>query len=155
MKMNGARLPCARIVVKSSNPLMPGICRSAITHDVPFKRPDCKKCSADEYAWTVYPCDLRNLLVAARTDASSSTTEIIESSDKTGLPDAGAGASSGALDSFYETGNSNPSDDPSSLQTLDQEFNADLSQIPEPSSVLIFVAVALPALMCRQRSTTE
>jgi hypothetical protein len=71
---------------------MPGICRSAITHDVSFKRPDCKKCSADEYAWTAYPCDLRNLLVAARTDASSSTTEIIETVDKTDLPGAGVGA---------------------------------------------------------------
>jgi hypothetical protein len=29
---------------------MPGICRSAITHEVSFKRPDWKKCSADEYA---------------------------------------------------------------------------------------------------------
>jgi hypothetical protein len=36
----------------------------------------------------VYPCDLKNLLVAARTDASSSTTEITETVDKTGLPDA-------------------------------------------------------------------
>ena len=70
---------------------MPGICKSATTHDVSLKRPDRKKCSADEYAWTVYPCDLRNLLVAARTDASSSTTEITETVDKTGLPDAGAG----------------------------------------------------------------
>ena len=67
---------------------MPGICRSAITHDVPFNPPDCKKCSADEYAWTVYPCDLRNLLVAARTDASSSTMEITETVDKTSLPHA-------------------------------------------------------------------
>ena len=64
---------------------MPGICTSAITHDVPFKRPDRKKSSADENAWTEYPCDLRNLLVAARTDASSSTTEITETVDKTGL----------------------------------------------------------------------
>jgi hypothetical protein len=32
------------------------------------------------------------LLVAARTDASSSTTEITETVDKTGLPDAGASA---------------------------------------------------------------
>jgi hypothetical protein len=55
-----------------------------------FKRPDCKKCSADEYTSTVYPCDLSNLLVAARTDASSSTTEITGSSDKTGLADAGS-----------------------------------------------------------------
>ena len=48
MNMNGTRLPSARIIVKSSNPLMPGICRSAMTHDVSFKGPDRKKCSADE-----------------------------------------------------------------------------------------------------------
>ena len=35
---------------------MPGICTSAMTHDVPSKRPDRKKSSADENAWTVYPC---------------------------------------------------------------------------------------------------
>ena len=82
MNMNGARWPCARIVVKSSRPFMPGICRSAMTHDVSFKRPDRRKCSADGYASTIYPCDFRNLLVAARTDASSSTTEITETVDK-------------------------------------------------------------------------
>ena len=32
---------------------MPGIWTSAITHDVSFKRPDRKKSSAEEYAWTV------------------------------------------------------------------------------------------------------
>jgi hypothetical protein len=35
--------------------------------------------------WTRYPCELRRLLVAALTDASSSMTEITESVDKTGL----------------------------------------------------------------------
>jgi hypothetical protein len=40
----------------------------------------------------VYPCDLRNLLVAARIDESSSTMEITETADKTGLSDAGASA---------------------------------------------------------------
>jgi hypothetical protein len=94
MKMNGARLPSARIIVKRSNPLIPGICRSAITQEVSSKRPECRNCSADEYVSTVYPCDLRNLLVAARTDESSSTTEITESSDKPHLPDAGASPSS-------------------------------------------------------------
>ena len=39
----------------------------------------------------MYPCDLRNLLVAARTDASSSTTETADTVDKTDLPDAKAG----------------------------------------------------------------
>jgi len=51
---------------------------------------DCKKSSADANVWTKYPCELRRLSVAARTDASSSMTEITESVDKTGLPDAGA-----------------------------------------------------------------
>src|SRR5882757_6269785 len=38
----------------------------------------------------MYPCELRRLSVAVRTDASSSMTEITESIDKTGLPEAGA-----------------------------------------------------------------
>jgi hypothetical protein len=37
---------------------------------------------------TRYPCELRRLLVAARTDASSSITEITKSVDKTGLSEA-------------------------------------------------------------------
>jgi hypothetical protein len=36
----------------------------------------------------VYPCDLKRLLVAARTDASSSMTEMTESVDKAVLSDA-------------------------------------------------------------------
>src|ERR1700692_2926338 len=72
-----------------SKPLMAGICTSAITHDVSFKRVDCKNSSADANVWTMYPCDVRRLFVAARTDASSSMTEITESVDKTVLPDAG------------------------------------------------------------------
>src|SRR5258708_11627994 len=38
---------------------------------------------ADTNVWTIYPCELRGLSVAARTDASSSITEITESIDKT------------------------------------------------------------------------
>jgi hypothetical protein len=68
---------------------MTGICTSAITHDVSFKWVDCKNSSADANVWTTYPCDLRRLFVAARTDGSSSMTEITESVDKTVLPDAG------------------------------------------------------------------
>jgi hypothetical protein len=68
---------------------MAGICTSAITHDVSFKWVDRKKSSADANVWTVYPCDLRRLFVAVRTDASSSMTEITESVDKTILPDPG------------------------------------------------------------------
>jgi hypothetical protein len=37
----------------------------------------------------MYPCDLKRLFVAARTDASSSMTEIVECVDKAVLPDAG------------------------------------------------------------------
>jgi hypothetical protein len=68
---------------------MAGICTSAITHDVSFKWVDCRNSSADANVWTMYPCELRRLFVAARTDASSSMTEITESVDKTVLPDAG------------------------------------------------------------------
>src|ERR1035438_2163091 len=69
--------------VRSSKPLMPGICTSATTHDEWFKWVDCRKSSADANVWTKYPCELRRLSVAARTDASSSMTEITESIDKT------------------------------------------------------------------------
>src|SRR5258708_37427156 len=54
-----------------------------------FKWVDCKNSSADANVWTTYPCERRRLLAAARTDASSSMTEITESVDKTVLPDAG------------------------------------------------------------------
>src|ERR1700694_5796206 len=71
------------MAVSSSGPLITDICTSAITHDVSFKRADRKNSSADANVWTaVYPCDLRRLLVAARTDASSSMTDITESVDK-------------------------------------------------------------------------
>src|ERR1700732_1489524 len=77
------------MAVSSSRPLITGICTSAITHEVSFKWADRRNSSAEANVWTVYPCDLRRLLVAARTDASSSMTEITGSDDKTGLPDAG------------------------------------------------------------------
>jgi hypothetical protein len=77
------------MTVMSSGPLITGICTSVITHDVSFKWADCKNSSADANVWTVYPCDLRRLFVAARTDASSSMTDITESVDKAGLSDAG------------------------------------------------------------------
>src|SRR5258708_24003653 len=70
-------------------PLITDICTSAITHEVSFNWADRRNSSADANVWTVYPCDLRRLLVAARTDASSSMMEIAESVDKAGLPDAG------------------------------------------------------------------
>jgi hypothetical protein len=59
-----------------------------MTHDESCRRVDCKNSSADANVWTRYPCELRRLLVAARTDASSSITAITESVDKTGLPEA-------------------------------------------------------------------
>src|ERR1700720_3203164 len=61
-----------------------------MTHDDSCRRVDCKNSSADANVWTRYPCELRRLLVAARTDASSSMTEITESADKTGLPEVRA-----------------------------------------------------------------
>ena len=78
-----------RICVSRSRPLITGICTSAITHDVSFRWADRKNSCADANVWTGYPCDLRKLFVAVRTDASSSMTEITGSVDKTVLPDAG------------------------------------------------------------------
>src|SRR6266576_5083028 len=90
IKINGTSLPRVRTCVSKSKPLIPDICTSATTHEESPGWADCKKSSADANVWTMYPCELRRLLVAARTDASSSMTEITESVDKTGLPDAGA-----------------------------------------------------------------
>ena len=89
MKMNGARWPWVRMSVSRSRPLRTGICTSAITQEVPFTWADRRNSSADANVCTVYPCDLRRLLVAARTDASSSMTDMTESVDKAGLSDAG------------------------------------------------------------------
>jgi hypothetical protein len=76
------------MTVMSSGPLITGIWTSVITHKVSFKWADCRNSSADANIRTVYPCDLRRLFVAARTDASSSMTDIIESVDKAGLSNA-------------------------------------------------------------------
>src|SRR5258707_6207149 len=81
MKMNGTRCPWASKRACSSTPLMAGIWTSVITHNVSLKWADCKNSSADANVWTVYPCDLRRLSVAARTDASSSMIEITGSLD--------------------------------------------------------------------------
>jgi hypothetical protein len=89
IKITGAAFPWARIWVSRSKPLMAGIWTSAMTHDESFRRADCKNSAADANVWTRYPCELRRLLVAARTDASSSITEITESVDKIRLPEAG------------------------------------------------------------------
>src|SRR5258705_13580979 len=78
--------------VSRSRPLRTGIWTSAMTQAVPFTWADRRKSSADANVCTVYPCDLRRLLVAARTDASSSMTEIIEIVDKEVLPEAGQSA---------------------------------------------------------------
>src|ERR1700722_8071426 len=75
----------ARIRVRSSRPLIPGICTSATTHRDWLRWFDCRNSSADTKVWTRYPCELRRLSVAARTDASSSTIEITEGIDKAGL----------------------------------------------------------------------
>ena len=86
IKINGAAYPWARIWIRRSKPLIADICTSAMTHDESSRRADCKNSSADANVSTGYPCELRRLLVAARTDASSSMTEITESVDKTGFP---------------------------------------------------------------------
>src|SRR5882757_860066 len=84
IKINGRVYPFERRWVRRSRPLMAGICTSAMTHDESSRRADCKNSSAEANAWTKYPCELRRLLAAARTDASSSITEITESVDTTG-----------------------------------------------------------------------
>src|SRR6267142_6861145 len=76
--------------IRRSKPLIAGIWTSAMTQDESFRQLDCKNSSADANVWTWYPCELRRLSVAVRTDASSSTTEITESMDKAGLPETGA-----------------------------------------------------------------
>src|SRR5882672_1895896 len=76
--------------VRRSKPLIAGIWTSAMTQDESFRQLDCKNSSADANVWTLYPCELRRLSAAVRTDASSSTTEINESMDKAKLPKAGS-----------------------------------------------------------------
>src|ERR1700739_1866506 len=90
MKTNGASFPSVRICVSRSNPLITGICTSATTHEESPRRADFRKSTADANVCTLYPCELRRLSVAAGTDASSSITEITESVDKAGLPEASA-----------------------------------------------------------------
>lgn len=90
MKINGASLPRARIFARRSKPFISGIRTSAMTHDTSSRRPDCKNSTADANVCTRYPCELRRLLVAPRTDASSSMTEITEGAAKTDLPEVGA-----------------------------------------------------------------
>jgi hypothetical protein len=87
MKMNGTSLSRLRTCVKRSKPPITGICTSAMTQDVSSRWAACRKSWADAKVRTLYPCELRRLSVAARTDASSSMTEITERVDKTGLPE--------------------------------------------------------------------
>jgi hypothetical protein len=82
IKINGTSLPRMRICVRRSKPLMTGICTSAMTHDESSRWADCKKSTADANVRTRYPWELRRLLVAPRTDTSSSIIEITESVDK-------------------------------------------------------------------------
>src|SRR5215831_5832874 len=60
----------------SSNPVIPGICTSAIRQEVWGTWRELKNSSADRKAWAVYPSDLMSPLIASRIDSSSSTTEI-------------------------------------------------------------------------------
>jgi hypothetical protein len=72
-------VPRVLVRMRRSNPLIPGICTSATTHEESCKRGDCRNSSADANVRTKYPCELRRLSIAARTDASSSIIEITES----------------------------------------------------------------------------
>jgi hypothetical protein len=66
---------------------MADICTSAITQDVVVSAADWRKSRAEPKIQTVYPRDVRRLLVARRTDASSSMTEMTGGTDKMIAPD--------------------------------------------------------------------
>jgi hypothetical protein len=56
---------------------------------VPFSRPELRISSAEENTSAVNPADLKSPLSASRTEASSSTMEILESFGTTASRDAG------------------------------------------------------------------
>src|SRR5580700_10853573 len=76
MKMIGMPQPTLARWLCSSNPFMPGICTSAMRHEVSCKWPDLRKVSADSKAAARKPKDSMSSVVVLRTDSSSSTTEI-------------------------------------------------------------------------------
>src|SRR5271154_4511176 len=76
INMKGTLFPCLRRALCSSTPLISGIRTSVITHDDSFNWGDRKNSAADGKVWTAYPRALKRLSIAARMDASSSTTEI-------------------------------------------------------------------------------
>jgi hypothetical protein len=61
---------------------MPGICTSAIRQEASRAFEELRKSPAEANVVTEYPSDLTNLLVATRTEGSSSTIEMTGTWDK-------------------------------------------------------------------------
>src|SRR6202022_3456522 len=73
--MVGMVLPEATRWRYSSSPVIPGICTSAIRHEVRGTLREFKNSSADAKASAVYPNDFMSPLIASRIASSSSRTE--------------------------------------------------------------------------------
>ena len=84
MKTNGTVHPRPRRHACNSIPSMTGIRTSVITQAMSHTSADCNRSPADANVQTEYPRDLKRLSVAARMDASSSTTAINTSADGCG-----------------------------------------------------------------------
>src|SRR4029077_19662120 len=76
MNMTGVEWPLAINLACRSVPLMPGMCRSVITHDDSQTSPERKYSSAEENVVAEEPSDFMRLLVASRPDSSSSIIDI-------------------------------------------------------------------------------
>ena len=82
MKMIGVEHPLAIRRFCNSIPEMPGICTSAIRQEASCAFEELRKSPAEANVVTEYPSDLTNLLVAMRTEGSSSTIEMTGTWDK-------------------------------------------------------------------------
>jgi hypothetical protein len=76
MKMKGTEFPPVRSRACNSIPDIVGMRTSAMTQHVLFNSSEIRKASADGNARTAYPSDRTRVLIAVRTDSSSSITEI-------------------------------------------------------------------------------
>jgi hypothetical protein len=76
MKMIGVEYPPAIKRLCNSIPEMPGICTSAIRQELSRAFDELRNSPAEANVAAEYPSDLTNLLVAARTEGSSSTIEM-------------------------------------------------------------------------------
>jgi len=76
MKMTGIVYPNCTSLRCSSIPVSPGMLTSRTRHDVRSAHPDDRYASADAKARQFSPAESRRSMVAERTNASSSITEI-------------------------------------------------------------------------------